>query len=181
MVNSILTYNIEVLHNINKREIQSLDKIDLYLIRRSMCVSSKSSRSLLLLELGLTSVEYIIKRKRINYLQNLLQSESSSISKKVFLKQVSDKIKGDFVSLVLKDLEECNITFSFNDIEQMSKRKFKCIVRDATNEACFKLLIKEKLKGSKGSEISYHKLETQPYLMSRSNLSIDAMRKILKN
>ena len=65
MVTSILTYNIEVLFNLTKIDIKSLDKIDLFLLRKAMMTSSKVSRCLVLLELGFMSVEYVLKQKRI--------------------------------------------------------------------------------------------------------------------
>ena len=63
MIMSILTHNIEVAHNLTKNEVKCLDKVDLEFLRMAMMTSSKVSRSLLLLDLGLVSVEYLVKQK----------------------------------------------------------------------------------------------------------------------
>ena len=83
MVNSVLTYNLEVVPNLTKKDLNDLDKVDLLLLRRATMTTSKSSRVLLLAEMGLLSVEYILKKKRLNYLQTLLQSEERLLSKQV--------------------------------------------------------------------------------------------------
>ena len=105
------------------KDIKSLDKVDLMLAWRAMRLSSKSTRCLILLELQLVSVEYTIKSKRINYLHNLLTSDSSSLARNVFLRQCEDPIRGDFVNLVRQDLKDFRIDLSFEDIITYSKAK----------------------------------------------------------
>ena len=98
-----------------------LDKVDLQLLRKAMMVSSKSPRSLLLLELGMVSVEFLLKQKRINFLHHLLTSEDQSLAKKIFLKQVEKPLKDDFVKIVTKDLKECKINLTYEEIQNTSK------------------------------------------------------------
>ena len=40
---SILTYNVEVIHGLTKKDIKSLDEVDLFLARRAMKLSTKST------------------------------------------------------------------------------------------------------------------------------------------
>ena len=137
MINSVLTYILEVIPNLTKKDVNDLDKVDLLLLRKATMTSSKSSQVLLLAEMGLLPVEYILKKKRLNYLQTLLQSEERSLSKQVWEKQIKSKTKGDFVSLVSKDLKECQINLQFGEIEKMKKERFKDLVRTAVYKACF--------------------------------------------
>ena len=80
------------LHNPQKwltaKEIKMLDNIDMRLLRAGMMVLAKSSRCLLLLELGLVSVKFILKRKRLGYLHYLLTSEDQNLAKMVQQEQV---------------------------------------------------------------------------------------------
>ena len=80
---SILSYNIEVIHGLTKRDIQCLDKIDVVLARKVLKLSSRSTRCLILLELQLIPIEFIIESKRINYLRTVLTSSDSSLVKVV--------------------------------------------------------------------------------------------------
>ena len=91
MVMSILTYNIEVLYNVTKSDMKRLDKVDLYLLRKAMMTSPKASRCLVLLELGLVSLEFILKQKRVMFLFHLLTSDNSSISKRILMSQINSK------------------------------------------------------------------------------------------
>ena len=58
----------------------------------------------------------------------------------------------------------------------MGKQSFKQLVKESCENACFRRLVSEKEKLSKGSEIVYTKLETQPYLLPDSGLSVEMMR-----
>ena len=57
-----------------------LDDVDTGLLRSAMMVSAKSSRALLFLELGLVTVEFILKKMRASYLHPLLTMEGPSLA-----------------------------------------------------------------------------------------------------
>ena len=180
MVTSVLTYNLEVAFNLTKSEVKLLDKIDIQLLKMATSSSSKISRCLLLLDLGLMSVDFHIKQKRINYLHRIISSNDSSLVKSVMEKQIENPQKGDWIVAVKEDLKEMEIKFSFEEIASMSKKKFKSIVKQACQQACFKSLKNDKLKLSKGKEIEYTELKTQHYFKPGNNLSADSMRWIFK-
>ena len=60
----------------------------------------------------------------------------------------------------------------------MGKHSFKTLVKNSCERACFRDLMEEKKKLSKGRDIVYTTLETQKYLSSDSGLSLDNMRRI---
>ena len=180
MVYSRLTYNLEIAYNLSKADIKALDKVDLCLIRNVTMTSSKVSRSLILLELGLMSVEYIIKQKRLNYLHNLIQMEDKFTAKKVFLLQCQSPLMGDWVKYVHEDMSELQLNYNFDEISKLSKHKWKQIVKEASEKACLKSLLKDKSKLSKGKEIQYDRLKMKSYLESGYGLNSDTQRKILK-
>ena len=180
MVYSVLTYNLEVAYNLTKSDLKILDKIDLHLIGQVLMTSSKVSRCLVLLELGLMPVEYVIKQKRLNYLFNLVQMDESSIAKKVFLQQTKSPLKGDFVKYAQEDMKELDLKFAFEEISNISKLKWKKLVKEACKAACLKTLQEDKSKLSKGKEITYTNLEMQAYLKSGNEVTTDLKRKILQ-
>ena len=58
---SVLTSNLEVTFNMTKKEVKMLDDVDTSLLRAAMMVSAKSPRALLFLELGICSIEFVLK------------------------------------------------------------------------------------------------------------------------
>ena len=177
---SVLTYNTEVLHNFSDKEVKMLDRVDLQLLRKTMMLSSKSTRSLILLELGLVSVEFTIKQKRLNFLHHLLTEDEESLAKKVLLKQMEKPIKGDYMKLVLKDLKDCKISLSFEEIKNTSKLKFKELVKSSIEKASFERLIEEKKRLSKGNTLVYEELKTQQYLLPGNGLTLTDKRRIFQ-
>ena len=178
MLLSVLLNNLEVAINPTAADIKILDDVDTKLLRTALNLSSKSSRCLIFLEVGVMPVQYVIKRKRLGYLHHLLTASVQSLSKQVFDKQTEDGDNTTWVSTIRKDMKDLKINLSFNEIALLSKRKFKMIVRYACIELCFNELLSDKSKLSKGSEIVYTKFSTQNYLKPGYGLSIEMMRRI---
>ena len=178
MLVSVLTNNLEVSLNMTASEIKILDDVDMMLLRGAMLVSSKSSLCLLLLELGVDSIEFVIKKKRVLHTFHLLTTSVPSLAKNVFDEQVKNPSKGDFINLVMKDLKNLEINKSLDEFLFLSKPKFKSMVKMACKEACFRRLLANKQKLSKGKEASYGKFETQNHLKLGHGLSVQTMRRI---
>ena len=178
MLISVITHNLEVSFHLTEKEEKQLSDVDMQLLCGSLFLGSKSSQCLILLELGLPSVSFILKKKRVLYLHHLLTTDQSSLVCQVFQEQVRKSRRHDWVQTVRKDLEHLEINLSFSQIASMGKKVFKQLVKESCEIACFKSLIREKEKLSKGSEITYTDFKSQPYLMSDSELSVEMMRKI---
>ena len=110
----------------------------------------------------------------------MLTDEEESLSKKIFLKQVEIPVRGDFVKFVKKDLLDCNINLTYNEIKSTPKKKFKEMIKHAIEKASFKNLEKEKSKLSKGKEISYKYQKDQSYLKPGNNITLSDMRRIFQ-
>ena len=65
---------------------------------------------------------------------------------------------------VQNDLKDLKINLSIIEISTISKQTFKKIVRKACEQSAFYYLLEQTAKLSKGSEITYTKLEIQNYL-----------------
>ena len=178
MLIPVITNNLEVSLNLGPKEIKVLTDVDFSLLKSAMKISRKSSGILLLLELGMSNIDFILKEKRLKYLHFLLTTDSSSLLKAVWDKQVQSPGKGDWCQLVMKDLKELGIDLNFSQIAAFSKQKFKQLVKISAKNSCFSYLLKEKSKLSKGSDILYEKFETQAYLSPGNNVSLESMRKI---
>ena len=87
-----------------------------------------------------------------------------SISK-FFHSQDSNPVKNDWVLTCREDLENLNINLSFEEIKDLSKEKFKNIVKKAVSNKAFEYLTTEKTKLSKIQHIEYDKFDIQEYLL----------------
>ena len=109
-----------------------------------------------------------------------MNSDDNALVKNVFNEQLKSPINGDYVKYVNNDLKELEINMNFEDIRSMSKAKWKILVRKQTKKACFKSLMRDKAKLSKGKEILYTNLETQSYFKPGNTLSTTTKRRIFK-
>ena len=125
---TVITHNLEVSFNLNARDLKLLSDLDMQLLRSCLSLGRKSSQTLILLELGLTNVDYFLKKKRIMYLHFLLTSDRSSLVATVFNQQVKGEGNNSWIQRVTKDLQELEINLSFSQISKITKGEFKDIV-----------------------------------------------------
>ena len=163
---STLLTNSDAWYGLNKQDVDVLEKIDVQLLRRIFEVPFSCPKEMLYLETGCLPISSIIVSRRLLYLHTILNEDKNSLVFKVFNAQLANPDKGDWVLEVLKNLEDCEIKETFQEIEKMSIFKFRNLVAKAVREMTFKKLVELKNSHTKVKHINYVKFEMQNYLKS---------------
>ena len=123
------------------------------------------------LEFGQYPARFEIKKMRCLFLKQILEQDKNSQIYRFFQLQLKNPIKGDWVSTCLSDLSDLQISETLEEIRDMSKTKFKKILKSKILVNAFHYL--QSKRGSKGQEIKYTILEMSEYLLpfnSKSNI-----------
>ena len=174
MLLSSILLNSESWYNLSDNEIQQLETVDNMLHRRILECPRSTKTSILHLELGTLPIRYLVKSCRLLFLQYLLKQEKESLMYKFFEAQSKWPQKGDWISMVKKDVNEIELNLTFDEISVMSDYSYNTKVKNAIRKTAFNWLITEKNKPSsnggtsKGSELSYTKLKLQDYFLPNS-------------
>ena len=163
LISSLLT-NSEAWHNVTTRDIENLESIDEKLLRRILEAPITTPKEMLYLELGCCPIRFLIKQRRIMFLQYILKQEEDSLIYQVLEAQYKNPTKNDWILEVLENLQDFNIEQPFEEIMNMSKDKFKSIVTTASEKKALEYLNKVKMKHSKVRHIKHKSLELQCYL-----------------
>ena len=166
-INSILL-NSEVWYNLSKSNIEDLEKLDNILLKKICEIPTTAPSAFLHLELGTVPIRFILKTRRLLFLQYILQEEENSLLNKFLVAQIMEPKAGDWWLSILEDMEDFNLTFTNYEIKNMKKEVFKKKVKHAASEAAFKWLNGKKAELKKMKDIQYKKLEIQDYLLSPS-------------
>ena len=87
-----------------------------------------------------------------------------------FLKaQLDNPTKNDWGQTIKNDIEMFKIGLSIKEIENMSKKAFKNLVKKKEKEASFEYLLIEKSKHSKVAHINYREFGMQDYLQPNAS------------
>ena len=81
------------------------------------------------------------------------------------------KKKGDWVTTCMRDLAELNVQLGLDEIKLIAKENFLKIIRAKISERALAYLLN--MRGSKGKEIKYERLEMAEYLMPYNKMSIE--------
>lgn len=114
------------------------------------------------------------------FLFHLLSSEDNIISRDILKCQVKSPKAGDWFITVQQDLRDIEISLTCDEISTFSKPRFKKLIKTACKNSCFKSLLRDKSKLSKGKEIDYSTFEMQNYFQPGHNLTNLSARRIFK-
>ena len=110
-INGILT-NLEASYGLGENVIEILEKCDEQLLRSFLECPFSNPREMLYLELGETSVRFIIMSRRLMFYQYIIKQDKKSLIYKFFKKQCVKAVKNDWCLTVKLNLETLNISLS---------------------------------------------------------------------
>ena len=168
---STLLHNAETWFGVTKKEVEQLENLDLRFLRKKFELHSKIPKEMIYLELGIVPVSFLLMKKRLSFLQYILQQPEQSLIYQVLKAMIENPAKNDWIELVRKDLQDLDIKLSFEDIKNTTKEKFKVFVKEVIEEKAFEHLLALKEKHSKLKNLKYGKFKIQNYLKSDTKFS----------
>ena len=175
---SSLLLNSEAWVNLTEQDIRKLEQTDEILLSKILDCEANTNNIFKYLELGVAPLRFEVMKRKVLFLQYILQQKKDSMIYKVFEATLKNPLKNDFVQTCEKYLKSLKINLSLTEIEKLTKWRFKKIVKEKTTLAAFEFLMHEKDKTRKDGKMSkisilkYETLELQQYLLEgNTNIS----------
>ena len=162
---SSLICNSEAWFGLTSAELELFETVDVAFIRSILKAPKSTPKEMLFLELGELPLRELIRERRLNFLFYILNQDADSLLFKVFEKQCKDGTRRDWVNTVISDLDLCKLNVTFEDIQSMTKPKWKSIVKTHISEKSLKDLEIMKQRHSKVMELKHPNLTMQEYLL----------------
>ena len=163
LVSSMLC-NSEAWYAVSKAELDLLETIDVQFLRQILRAPKTTPKEMLFLELGCIPLRELIRKRRILFLQYIVKESPQSMMYKFLEAQLKDRKDKDWISLVLRDIQELKLNLELEDLKKMKNSKLKLILNKAVKENAFKELEIKKESQSKVKHLKHYKLEMQNYL-----------------
>ena len=177
-LNSILT-NIEVWYGLKNHEVEELERLDRMLLCKILALPQTTPAEALFLETGSINIGTMVKMRRINYLQHLLQSDENKMLSKFFQTQLAFPVKDDWSEQVRLDLSDFGIREDLQWIKTTSQYKFRKLVKKCGREYALGEFKDQKRKHSKLEHLEYDELKVQGYLKNQ-DVSVTQAQILLK-
>ena len=87
--------NSEIWHNVKLSHVQSLEKLDMQLLRKIVNAHSKTACEALLFELGKLPLRFTLSKRRLMYLWQILHRDTDELTLKVHQAQKLKTTRGD--------------------------------------------------------------------------------------
>ena len=140
-----------------------LESADLELFRTILKAPVTKPKETLFLELEVLPLREIIQQRRMNFLFYIIRQKEDSMMSRVFETQLEYRTIKDWITTVLKEIEELNLKVSFVNIKQMSKEDWKNMIKESIVDKAFRNLNEAKRKHSKVMKLEYKNLEMQSF------------------
>ena len=176
LLRSTILFAAETMYNIQEKEYRQIERIEEDMLRRIFKTGKGCPIYQLYFEAGQMPARIIIKRMKLIFFQYILKQKEDSLLYTFLMAQKNFPSNGDWFSDILKILNDFEIDISEEDLKNMSKNRFKSIVRQKTEIAGVKYLKTLQKKCEKGARIVYDCLELQDYLNPFSNLKLEDQR-----
>ena len=165
LLNGIL-YNSEAWQGPDTKKIILLEKVDEALLRGILGAHPKIPLEALYLETRSIPIRFIVASRRILYLHAILQRDRNEMIAKIYEAQKLKPSPGDFINLVKTDFETIGLEMNEQEIRQISKQKFKKIIKSKITNAAFTYLKSLQSNHSKMKNLRYERFEISKYLNS---------------
>ena len=157
MLRGSILYACEVYYDLKENELRQIERIEEGHLRQILKTTKGCPITQLYLEVGQVPARFAIQKMRLLFLKYILQQSDESSLKKFFNLQLEQKTRGDWASTCLNDLKALRIAETLEEIKNMSKQKFKNILKERIKENALKYLIEK--QGKKGKDIEYTQIE----------------------
>ena len=175
LLNGMLT-NAEVWNSIKSKHIDVLEKIDLMLMKKIINAHSMTAKEAFFLEAGLVPIKFMLSKRRLMYLWNILHRNENELLKRFYIAQKLSRTKNDWTELVEKDKSDLGIDLTDDEISRMKESEFKNIVNIAATKMTLLNLNKTADSHSKSRILIKSKLERENYFddqrFSRSDVEL---------
>ena len=128
---SKLLYNCESWINLTKKNIEELEKIQNNVIKRLLRIPFSTPSLGLLYELNMPTISSLINQRKLMYFHKLHQKQDSLASQ--VLKQQETLNSNHFLQEIHELIKNYEITASIQEIKEMSKERWKNIVKKAVH------------------------------------------------
>ena len=152
---SSILLNSEAWINLSNKNVRVLEQVDEMLLNQILKCPQNTSNAMKYLELGIYPIRFEIMKRKLLFLQYILKLEQSSMLYQILKVTQEKSIKNDFVKVCEDYLEKMKINLTFADIENMSKRKFKKLIKEKVKKLAFEYLLALKNNQEKTKEIVY--------------------------
>ena len=144
MLRGSILYGSETYYNLTEGQLRCIERIEETYMRKILNTKRSCPIIQMYLELGQWPARFEVQKSRLLFLKSILDEDENSRVVQFFKLQLEQPCKGDWVSRCKKDLKELGILESFDVIKNMSKQKYKKMLKLKIKKNAWKYLMKVK-------------------------------------
>ena len=167
ILTSGLLYSAEAWSAVSENEIKRLEQVDASLIKGLVNGHSKTPSVFHYLETGSLMLRHILRINRLMYHYHIVNLADEDTVKKIYEKQKTECLKGDWVQLIKEDFAFIGLDMNEDEIKNSPSEIYRKKIKGLVRKAAFRELLEKKNQLSKIRDLKYETFEIQPYLKSK--------------
>ena len=167
-----LISNCQGWSHITKSNFISLERLQLKFLKLILWLPMSTPNAFIFLEYGILPLEHEIQRRRMNYVHHILSLKDNDPVKLTYHQMLKLSHEPNWANNVKELRLRYGISFSDNEVSEMSVTKWKNIVSNHVEEVVFQELLQQSKSLSKIRELEYEGFSCQSYLTTMDTFSI---------
>ena len=168
----MLISNCQGWSHITKSNFASLERLQLKFLKLILWLPMSTPNAFIFLEYGILPLEHEIQRRRMTYLHHILSLRDEDPVKLVYLEGLKLSHEPNWANNVKSLRVKYGISFSDQEVSEMSVSKWKEIVSSTVEEVVFQELLEKARSLSKVRDLEYDEFGSQRYLSTMDTFSI---------
>ena len=162
---AVVLYNSQAWSNLTKQDLKVLTTMQLKFLKRIFHSPASTSNCLTFLETGTLPIEQEIHKRQLSFLYHILSLHDDDPVRICYMEQLKYECAPNWANEVKQIRKRYNITENDDEISELSKDKWKYIVKSKIKQSSLDSL-KEELTNQKQHAVldMYEELEPQEYI-----------------
>ena len=114
-----------------------MEIIDRSLLRQLLDAHNKTAIEWIYIDTGKLNIKSILQLRRFMFLWHILQRDKTELIRRIFEAQKISYSNGDWIKLIEEDKKELDINMTDQEIQNISKEKFKQYVKENVKKLPF--------------------------------------------
>ena len=168
----MLISNCQGWSHLTKSNFASLERLQLKFLKLILWLPMSTPNAFIFLEYGILPLEHEIQRRRMTYLHHILSLRDDDQVKLAYLEGLKLSHEPNWANNVKGLRVKYGISFSDQEVSEMSVLKWKEIVSAKVEDVVFQELLEEARSLSKIRDVEYNEFGSQRYLSTMDTFSI---------
>ena len=163
-----MLFGSESWYGVTKKQLDRLESADLNYFKKLFNASYSTAKEIYHLECAKIPIRFLMISRRLMFWRHIVNTDKEGLLFRFYNLQKQCPVKKDWTVQIEEDKAEIGLVISDENVMNISKRKFKKVLKEKIDSAALKYLNEKAMTHSKSLPLVKNKFICEPYIKDRN-------------